>query len=171
MIKAFGITILIFSGFGIIGFAGNDDWSGNKNKSQGNESTIETTKTILVKQTISYNKKWDHYLLYPNGYYYLPPEVDYSYGKMKEIENFKVRIMPNPVSDILNIIYDMDHKGPVTIELLTSEGVLVQILLQRTEPAGHKVHSFNISGKVRPGIAYIRFKAGDMVKVEQLCIN
>ncbi len=109
-------------------------------------------------------------MLYPDGYFTLPREAGCYCGNMKEVENFKVRIMPNPVSAIINVIYDIDCDVLVTIELLTSEGNLVQTLFDDTEPAGHGVHSFNIDGKIHPGIAYIRFKAGNIVKVELILI-
>jgi len=165
------ILILLFTGFWSVGMAGNDDCPCRKKKPKVKKySVVKTKKTGAVKSITSFDKKWDRYLLYPYGYYYLPQEVDYSYGKMKEIENFKVKIMPNPVSSILNVIYNMDYRETVTIELLTSDGKLVHTLLQKVEPGGPTVHSFDIAGKVRPGIAYVRFKAGNIVKVEQLFI-
>lgn len=169
--RVFAILVLLFTGLWFTGIAGNDDCPCRKKRpSVKKYSVVKTKKTVSAKLTASRDKKWDRYLLYPYGFYNLPQGVDYSYGKMKEIENFKVRIMPNPVSTFLNVIYDTDHRGPVTIELYTSEGKLVQTLLQGTEPGGHGVHSFDIAGKVRPGIAYLRLKAGDIVKVEELVI-
>jgi len=162
------VLILLFTSFWFVGSAGNDDCPCRKKRpSVKKYSVVKTKKTVPLKSS---DKKWDRYLLYPYGYYYLPPGVDYSYGKMKEIENFKVRIMPNPVTSILNVIYNTGFKGTVTIELLTSDGKLVQTLLQKVESGGQTVHSFDIEGKVNPGIAYVRFKAGNIVKVEQLFI-
>jgi hypothetical protein len=165
------IMILFFISFWSVGVAGNDDCPCRKKRPLVNKHAVSKTKTTgTTKSSATLDKKWDRYVLYPKGYYDLPSGVDYSYGKMKEIENFKVRIMPYPVSTILNVIYNTEQRGTVTIELLTSEGKLVQTLLQKMEPGGQTVHSFDIAGKVRPGIAYLRFTSGKIVKVEELFI-
>jgi|GEM_PF-465652 len=168
--KSWVITILIilFTGFWFTGTAGNDDCPCRKKRAPVKKySVVKTKKAAPVK---SVDKKWDRYLLYPYGYYYLPEGVDYSYGKMKEIENFKVRIMPNLVVNILNVIYNTGIKGTVTIELLSSDGKLVKTLLQKNESGEQTVHSFDIEGKVSKGIAYVRFRTGNIVKVEQFFI-
>lgn len=170
--KHLRISILfsLASMIGIAGYSNNDDFSSEKKTLP--EKISLTSADIIITETKAAcpKKKWDHYMLYPDGYYTLPQEAGCYCGDLNEVENFKVRIMPNPVSEIINIIYDIDCKGRVTIELLTSKGNLVRTLFDETAPAGHGVHSFNIDGKVCPGIAYIRFKAGNIVKVELVSI-
>jgi hypothetical protein len=169
--RSITILIILFSVICHTGFAANDDCPCRKKRPAPKKYSGVKTQSSKPAKSTSTDKKWDRYILYPNGFYFLPQGVDYSYGKMKEIQDYNVRIMPNPVTEFLNVIYIKKNRSVTTIELLTADGKLVQTLLQKNEPDGCSVHTFNIAGKVRPGIAYVRFTAGNMVKVEQIFIN
>jgi hypothetical protein len=163
--------VIIFSLLGSDITAANDDCPCRKKRTAPKRQVSARTQSAGPARPASTVKKWDRYLLYPNGFYFLPQGVDYSYGKMKEIQDYNVRIMPNPVTEWINVIYTKKTRSVTTIELFTADGNLVQTLLQKSEPGGCSVHTFNIAGKVRPGIAYVRLVAGDMIKVEQIFVN
>jgi len=153
------------------GSGANDDCPCRKKRVAPKRYASTRAQASKPSRSTSSEKKWDRYLLYPNGFYFLPQGVDISYGKMKEVQDFNVRIMPNPVTELINFIYFKKSTSVTTIELFTADGKLVQTLLQKQEPEGCSVHTFNIAGKVRPGIAYVRLTSGGLFKVEQIFIN
>ncbi len=169
--RSIAALVIIFLLLGQAVSGANDDCPCRKKKVAPKRYVSSRSQAAKPSRTTSSEKKWDHYLLYPNGFYFLPKGVDFSYGKMKEVQDYNVRIMPNPVTELINVIYFKPSTSVTTIELFTADGKLVQTLLEKNEPEGCSVHTFNIAGKVRPGIAYVRLKSGDLFKIEQIFIN
>lgn len=92
-------------------------------------------------------------------------------GKTKERQNFKVRIMPNPVLSLINVIYDSQNGQRVKIELLSCEGKLVTTLMNKVVYGeGLKASTFNINGQVKRGDAYIRLTSGVITKLEKIFV-
>jgi len=114
-------------------------------------------------------QKRPQYVLYPEGFDNLPAECHSSFY-LKNQENFRVKIMPNPVLETLNVIYDTDGTTTVKIELLSCDGKPVRTLLNEIQKSGLKVRSFHINGKVSPGTAYVRFTSGKISKLERIYI-
>jgi len=89
-------------------------------------------------------------------------------GLLKEYESYKVKIMPNPVMDILNIIYTTPYKSLVTIELLSCEGRLIKTLLSEVQEGGMKVRTFEVEDLLKRGIAYVRIVSPKVTKTQQI---
>jgi hypothetical protein len=84
---------------------------------------------------------------------------------MSQKENVQLKVMPNPVRETLNVIYNTSYTASVKIEILDCDGSVLKVLMNEVQPEGLKVRSFDVLGKVRPGIAFIRVSAGSEVLV------
>jgi hypothetical protein len=92
-------------------------------------------------------------------------------GSKRERLNVKVRIMPNPVLKYINVIYDTENGQKVKIELLSCQGKLIKVLMNEViYGEGLKESTFNITGQVSRGDAYVRLTSGVITKVEKIFI-
>ncbi len=116
-------------------------------------------------------KKYDRYELYPGGINPPPPLADCpNQRSVHQRDDMRVKILPNPTMEILNLVYTIEETAPVKIELLACDGRLIETLMHKTMRGGTNHSSFNILGKVRPGAAYVRFSSGIITKVEKIMI-
>jgi len=127
-------------------------------------------KTVVEKKTPPKPvRQLPRYVMYPEGFDNTPDECHSSFY-LKNQENFRVKIMPNPVLETLNVIYDTDGTTTVKIELLSCDGKPVRTLLNEIQKGGLKVRSFDIDGKASRGTAYVRFTSGKISKLERIFI-
>lgn len=99
------------------------------------------------------------------------PEEYLCKGKTRERQNFKVRIMPNPVNSYINVIYDSQNGQKVKIELLSCEGKLIKTLMNKVVYGeGLKASTFDINGQVKRGDAYIKLTSGVITKLEKIFV-
>lgn len=99
------------------------------------------------------------------------PDENLCKGTMRKRVNLNVKVMPNPVNSYLNIIYDTKNGQNVKIELLSCQGKLIKILMNKVVYGeGLKESTFNINGQVMRGDAYIRLTSGVITKVEKIFI-
>ncbi|MCK9204786.1 MAG: hypothetical protein M0P58_10200 [Bacteroidales bacterium] len=121
-------------------------------------------KKVVVKKV----KVEKRYSLFPE--FPIPDEI-LCKGKARERQNFKVRIMPNPVNSYINVIYDSENGQKVRIELLSCEGKLIKTLMNKVVYGeGLKASTFDINGQVKRGDAYIRLTSGVITKVEKIFV-
>lgn len=92
-------------------------------------------------------------------------------GSTREYRNLKVKIMPNPVLERINVIYDTENGQNVKIELLSCQGKLLKTLMNEVVYGeGLKESTFNINGQVGRGDAYVRLTSGVITKLEKIFI-
>lgn len=116
-------------------------------------------------------KLYDRYELYPGGINPPPMEAECpNQHAVHKHDDMRVKILPNPTMEILNLVYTIEETAPVKIELLACDGSLIETLMHKTMRGGTNHNSFNILGKVRPGAAYVRFSSGIITKVEKIMI-
>jgi hypothetical protein len=90
---------------------------------------------------------------------------------MQQVVNYKLKINPNPVRNILNVVSFIQYSGMVKIELFTCDGRLISTLLNEYWKNGTNVRSFNLEGKVDRGTAYVRLSTGGTVRqVEKIFV-
>ena len=89
---------------------------------------------------------------------------------MPQVTCYQLKVMPNPVQKILNVISFLEYSGNVKIELFTCEGKLITTLMNEYWENGTNVRSFNLEGKVKRGTAYVRLTAGTVRQVEKIFI-
>ena len=80
---------------------------------------------------------------------------------MQQVENYQLKVNPNPVQKILNVISFIDYSGIVKIELFTCEGKLITTLMNEYWKSGTNVRSFNLEGNKTWQLAYVRVSAGE----------
>ncbi|MCK9218832.1 MAG: hypothetical protein M0P47_02130 [Bacteroidales bacterium] len=99
------------------------------------------------------------------------PDEKLCKGTIRQRINLNVKIMPNPVNSYLNIIYDTKDGQNVKIELLSCQGKLIKVLMNKVVYGeGLKENTFNINGQVSRGDAYIRLTSGVITKLEKIFI-
>jgi hypothetical protein len=102
----------------------------------------------------------------------VPPEDFGCYTSgMQQIVNYKLKVNPNPVKNILNVISFMDYSGMVKIELFNCDGKLVTTLMNEYWQSGTNVRSFNVEGKIKRGTAYVKLSTeGTVRQVEKIFV-
>jgi hypothetical protein len=116
-------------------------------------------------------RKYPKYELYPEGINPPPPLADCPNQRaVHQRDDMRVKILPNPVMEIINLVYTIEETAPVKIELLACDGRVIETLMHKTMRGGTNHSSFNILGKVRPGAAYVRLTSGVTTKVEKIMI-
>ncbi len=82
-----------------------------------------------------------------------------------------VKIYPNPVSDQLNISYNVGKESNVTIKIMDVLGNEIATLLasQRMQP-GDQSNSFSIASKLNSGFYFIRIIVGNETVVKRISV-
>ncbi|MFH1161331.1 MAG: T9SS type A sorting domain-containing protein [bacterium] len=71
-----------------------------------------------------------------------------------------VKLFPNPVTDRINVEFELSDRSEVEITVLDLHGRVVKLLLRDTAPAGKHCFSFN-KGALQPGSYFIRVKTAN----------
>lgn len=130
---------------------------------------IKIPKPVKVKPAPV--KVYPRYQLYPDGIGAPPPLADCPNERaVHQRDDMRVKILPNPTMEILNLVYTIEETAPVKIELLACDGSLIETLMHKTMVGGTNHNSFNIAGKVRPGAAYVKLTSGVITKLEKIMI-
>lgn len=99
------------------------------------------------------------------------PDENLCRGTLRERQNFKVKIMPNPVLKRINVIYNTEDGMNVKIELYSCTGKLIKVLMNKIMYGPDlKESSFDINGLVPRGDAYIKLTSGAITKLEKIFI-
>lgn len=84
---------------------------------------------------------------------------------------FPVNLFPNPVSwGVINIAFELENTGLVQILLLDVAGREVQMLFNKTLPAGAQQLQSNISGYLPDGMYWVKISAGHQAATRALVI-
>lgn len=126
-------------------------------------------KKVVKKQVAVIRVPVSHFSLFDS--LVVPPE-DFGCKRagMQQVVNYRLKIMPNPVKEKLNVISFLEYDGMVKIELFTCEGKLITTLLNEYWTSGTNVRTFNLEGKLKRGIAYVRLTAGTVRQVEKIFV-
>jgi len=82
----------------------------------------------------------------------------------------EVQIYPNPVTDQINIKYDLSRGSSVSIKLMDVLGnEIVPLFSQRIDP-GEKVFSYALNGKLTRGFYFIRIVAGTESVIKRISV-
>ncbi len=101
---------------------------------------------------------------------YIPEDLGCRRPGIQQVVSYQVKVMPNPVQEKLNVISFIEYAGMVKIELFTCEGKLITTLMNEYWESGTNVRSFNLQGKLKRGIAYVRLTAGTVRQVEKIFV-
>ncbi len=101
---------------------------------------------------------------------YIPEDIGCRRPGIQQVVSYQIKVMPNPVQKNLNVISFLEYSGIVKIELFTCEGKLITTLMNEYWESGTNVRCFNLEGKVKRGIAYVKLTAGTVRQVEKIFV-
>jgi hypothetical protein len=101
---------------------------------------------------------------------YIPEDRECRRPGIQQVVSYQIKVMPNPVQEKLNVISFIEYEGMVKIELFTCEGKLITTLMNEHWESGTNVRTFNLAGKVKRGVAYVRLTAGTVRQVEKIFV-
>jgi len=81
-----------------------------------------------------------------------------------------VQVYPNPVTDILNLKYELSRSSNVTVKIMDVLGnEVVTIFSQRLEP-GEKNYTYSINNKLNRGFYFVRVVAGTESVIKRISV-
>ncbi len=81
-----------------------------------------------------------------------------------------VQVYPNPVTDQINLKYEVTRNTNVTIKIVDVLGNdVITILSQRVEP-GEQSYSYSINNKLNRGFYFVRIVAGPESVIERISV-
>ncbi len=80
--------------------------------------------------------------------------------------------MANPIRDRATISYSTIQPGSVRLNVYDVQGQVVQVLVDRNEPAGHKTAVWNLPTGISAGVYFVRLEAdGNTVTRKAVIVN
>lgn len=101
---------------------------------------------------------------------FIPEDKECRRPGIQQVVSYQIKVMPNPVQEKLNVISFIEYSGMVKIELFTCEGKLITTLMNEHWESGTNVRTFDLQGKVKRGVAYVRLTAGNVRQVEKIFV-
>jgi len=130
----------------------------------------KVVKKVVKVKTVVYKAPTNRFTIFTE-IPYVPEDFGCRRPSIQQVTCYQLKVMPNPVQKELNVISYIEYSGPVKIELYTCEGKLITTLMNEYWESGTNVRSFNLEGKVKRGIAYVKLTAGGEVRqVEKIFI-
>ena len=81
-----------------------------------------------------------------------------------------VQVFPNPVTDYINLKYDLSRNANVTIKVMDVLGNdIITLFSQRIEP-GEKTYSYSVNGKLSRGFYFVRIVAGTESVIKRISV-
>jgi hypothetical protein len=81
-----------------------------------------------------------------------------------------VQVFPNPVTDVVNLKYDLSRYSVVTVKIVDVLGNdIVTLFSQRLDP-GEKSLSWQVSGKLQRGFYFVRVIAGPESVIKRISV-
>ena len=81
-----------------------------------------------------------------------------------------VQVFPNPVTDQINLKYDLSRYSNVTIKIMDVLGNdIITLFSQRVEP-GEKTFNYALSSKLTKGIYFVRIVAGTESVIKHIAV-
>lgn len=81
-----------------------------------------------------------------------------------------VKVYPNPVSDQLNLTYNVNKDSNVTIKIMDVLGNEITTLLSQHMSAGEQNNSFSISSRLNTGFYFIRLIVGTETVIKRISV-
>ncbi|MCX6285347.1 MAG: hypothetical protein NTW31_14065 [Bacteroidetes bacterium] len=156
----FLMIALLFTAFSVESYALIDDCPCRR----------RVIKKIVKPKPIVYKAPVKRYSLFQDMPY-IPEDQGCSRPGIKQVVNYQLKVMPNPVQQRLNVISFIQDSGMVKIELFTCEGKLITTLMNEYWEGGTNVRTFDLQGKIKRGIAFVRLTTNGTVRqVEKIFV-
>lgn len=81
-----------------------------------------------------------------------------------------VQVYPNPVTDVINVKYDLSRYSLVTIKIVDVLGNDVKTIFSQRTDAGEKVLNYSLSDKLNHGFYFVRIVAGNESVIKRISV-
>jgi hypothetical protein len=81
-----------------------------------------------------------------------------------------VQVYPNPVTDVINLKYEITRNSYVTIKILDVLGNDVNTIFNQHVESGEKTFSYNLNSKLNRGFYFIRIIAGTESVIKRISV-
>ncbi len=81
-----------------------------------------------------------------------------------------VKVFPNPVSDQINLTFNLGKDNQVSIKVMDALGNEITTLLSQRLSAGEQNHTFSIQNKLNSGYYFIRVVAGTETVIKRISV-
>ncbi len=134
-------------------------------------SQSDTTYSHLLKLKSTKNtfKNSLHLVLPPLKPAYIST-IKVSVAKPDDKLVSNVQVYPNPVTDQVNLKYDLSRSSNVTIKILDVLGNDIITLYSQREEPGEKNYSYALNGKLTRGFYFIRVVAGTESVIKRISV-
>ena len=115
---------------------------------------------------------------FKNGLHLVLPPLKPAYISTTKVSVYKpddkllsnVQVFPNPVTDQINLKFEISHNTNVTVKILDVLGNdIITIYNQRVEP-GERLCNYNINGKLSRGFYFVRIVAGTESVIKRISV-
>ena len=81
-----------------------------------------------------------------------------------------MQVYPNPVTDQVNLKYEISRNANVTIKILDVLGNDIITIFNQRVDAGEKLAYYNLNGKLSRGFYFIRIVAGTESVIKRISV-
>lgn len=81
-----------------------------------------------------------------------------------------IKIYPNPVTDQLNLTYNLKKESNVNIKLLDVLGNEIMVLLSKKVPAGEQTNTFYLDSKLSSGFYFVRVTVDSESMIKRISV-
>ncbi|OCX54509.1 hypothetical protein BEL04_09745 [Mucilaginibacter sp. PPCGB 2223] len=161
----------IFSFFMLIAMAANINYAYADGKKPVTSDTTRLAKVFTNKNDKSYLKNGIKVPLPP-----LKPNVTIYSTKIsfsrtdgdRLVSN--VQVYPNPITDQINLRYNVNKNSSVTIKIMDILGNEVMTLFSQRVDPGEQKFTFNLNNKLSSGFYFVRLVAGSESVIKRISI-
>lgn len=138
----------------------------------GSAAPIQDTTYLHILKTKSTKNAFKtslHFVLPPVKPAYIPtPKTMAARSEDKLLNN--VEVYPNPVTDQINLKYELTRNSNVTIKVMDVLGnEIITLFSQRVEP-GEKNFSYALNSKLTRGFYFVRIVAGTESVIKRISV-
>ena len=135
------------------------------------ESLTDTVKTkeasgTLVDTRVNKPKENSLIIFKPFAPYTLPIKANRENNKTLS----NVKVYPNPVSDQINLTFQLNKEISVSIKIMDALGNEINTLLSQRLAEGNQVQNFSLNSNLSSGYYFIRIMAGSETVVKRIQI-
>ena len=147
----------------------NFAFAGGVKHRKSDTTTLHNSKTHLITSKTTYSKSGLHLALPP-----LKPAAT-STAKVSVLRSddkllTDVQVYPNPITDQINLKYDLSHDALVTVKIMDVLGNEVTTLVSQRIASGEQSFSFPLNNKLNRGFYFIRIVAGTESVIKRISV-
>lgn len=109
-----------------------------------------------------------------SGRSFFPTWFSQSFRSNEQMQNEKllsnVKVFPNPTAESINLSFNMGKRSDVSIKVMDALGNELITLLNQALEEGSQNHSFDIQGRLKSGLYFVRLSVGTETVVKRVSV-